>query len=75
MDTVVVLVRCQDLSLAVSGDAAWIERSPGSRGRTGIFKAEVASPTDHHWVILHTDAQMVSSTITNMYFEILTYVL
>ena len=26
-------------------------------------------------VILHTDAQMVSSTITNMYFEILTYVL
>ena len=29
----------------------------------------------HRWVILHTDAQMVSSTITNMYFEILTYVL
>ena len=58
MDTVVVIVRYQDISPAVCDDAPWIEFL-GSRGRTGVSKAEFAGRADHHYctgkIVSHAD--------------------
>ena len=47
VNTVVVTVRCQDVTLDVCGDAARIECFPGSIGKTVVSKAEFAGHAGH----------------------------
>ena len=62
VDMVIVTVRYQDISLAVCDDDEWTERFPGSRGRTGVSKAEFAGRIDHHYcmgvTVSHSDVQV-----------------
>ena len=50
----------EDVRMLPCGDADWIEWFPGSRGWTGVSKAEFAGLVDHHCYIKvsHTDIQV-----------------
>lgn len=49
MDTVVMVISCQDLVFAVRGDASWLERSSLRRSSmAGVSKSNFSKMADHH---------------------------